>query len=112
MSLAAAAPLHPQRPTALGVLLDVLQRTGWKRTGTSDPYLVGADAMQLEPIRAKGATGHTPARVVSLAGVVSLSTYTWHGELLDCCSWSMVTPHNIERVLDYMHHAAEEAVAV
>lgn len=108
--MAALPQQHPQT-TALGVLLDVLQRTGWRKVATpSDRYLVGQDAAQLEPIRAKGATGHAPARVVAMGGTVSLTTYDWHGVQLDCCSWAYITPHNLERALDYMHRATEESM--
>lgn len=111
MAAAALAAADPQRPGALGVLLSILRRTGWSDVTPDDPYLAGTDAMVLEPVRAKGATGHTPARIAASGQVVGLVTFDYWGEELDRVSWSTITPHNLERVLDYVHSAAEAAVA-
>lgn len=111
MSLPAYQPHQPrrERPGALGVLLDILRKTGWKDTTPSDPYLFGTDALVLEPIRHRGASGHTPARVAASGDVVGLVTFDWHGVELDRLSWAYITPHNLERALDYMTAARDAA---
>lgn len=104
------AAADPQRPGALGVLLSILRRTGWVDVTPDDPYLAGTDAVMLQPARAAGAAGHVPARVAAQDGVLILLTWDFWGVELDRTSWAVITPHNLERALDYIHHAHEAAV--
>lgn len=111
MSTPHLQPVDPQRPTALGALVSILLRTGWREVTPADPYLAGSDAVVLEPIRPAGATGHTPARIATAGQVIGLVTFDWWGAELDRCSWGYITPHNLERALDYMQTAYTEAMA-
>lgn len=103
---------QPERPGALGVLLDVLRKTGWKDTTPNDPYLFGSDALVLEPIRHRHATGHPVARVAASGDVVGVVTFDWHGVELDRATWAYITPHNLERALDYITVAREAAEGI
>lgn len=111
MATLTAVPAPQGGPTALGVLLDILQRTGWQETtGSADPYLTATGGRVFEPIRVKGATGHPAGRIAVAGDAIGLVTFDYWGRELDRCSWGFITPHNLERALDYMHHALEEAV--
>lgn len=111
MSFTPLAAADPQRPGSLGVLLAVLRRTGWRDVTPTDDRYLEAGAMVLEPIKPKGDTSHPVARIATSGQAIGLVTFTPAGAELDRCTWSFITPHNLERAMDYMHAAVEAAAA-
>jgi len=103
--------VEPAEPGALATLVEILRAIGWADAARHDPYLAGIGGLMLEPVRPRGATGHTPARVAVSGGVLGLVTFDYWGAELDRCSWGHITTHNLERALDYITRATEESAA-
>jgi hypothetical protein len=99
----------PAAPGALSTLLGALRRAGWHDTTPDDPYTLAAQALWLEPIRHKGARGHTPARLLVIGTALGLSTYTADGTATEQVSWGWIDPGNLERARAYITEATEAA---
>lgn len=99
--------------TAAALFEGMLTRGGWREvTDPEDRYAAAAGVHTFEPVRARRAGGHTPARVVITGTVVDLHTFGGDGAPFERVTWTWVTPGNLYRVHAYIAEAMADAVAV